>query len=87
MGKCCPILAFQLRLLNVFCPLCTHLNLERLGHLEGREALALCPGDRSHLLCFRTDSSFSFMAFFFTFMAQLVISIIQAVGIPGWGVW
>uniref|UniRef100_A0A8D2NFH0 Secretory carrier-associated membrane protein n=1 Tax=Zonotrichia albicollis TaxID=44394 RepID=A0A8D2NFH0_ZONAL len=33
-----------------------------------------------------TDSSFSFMAFFFTFMAQLVISIIQAVGIPGWGV-
>ncbi|KAM9641164.1 secretory carrier-associated membrane protein 5 isoform 5-T6 [Morphnus guianensis] len=31
-------------------------------------------------------SSFSFMAFFFTFMAQLVISIIQAVGIPGWGV-
>nr|XP_020729275.1 secretory carrier-associated membrane protein 5 [Odocoileus virginianus texanus] len=42
--------------------------------------------DRSHLLCCRTDSSFSFMAFFFTFMAQLVISIIQAVGIPGWGV-
>lgn len=39
------------------------------------------------LLCHRTDSSFSFMAFFFTFMAQLVISIIQAVGIPGWGVW
>ncbi|CAJ0964572.1 unnamed protein product [Ranitomeya imitator] len=31
-------------------------------------------------------SSFNFMAFFFTFMAQLVISIIQAVGIPGWGV-
>lgn len=26
------------------------------------------------------------MAFFFTFMAQVVISIIQAVGIPGWGV-
>ncbi|XP_019523488.1 PREDICTED: secretory carrier-associated membrane protein 5 isoform X2 [Hipposideros armiger] len=35
---------------------------------------------------FKTDSSFSFMAFFFTFMAQLVISIIQAVGIPGWGI-
>ncbi|KAE8617443.1 hypothetical protein XENTR_v10009073 [Xenopus tropicalis] len=34
----------------------------------------------------RTDSSFNFMAFFFTFSAQLVISIIQAVGIPGWGV-
>lgn len=41
----------------------------------------------NHPLCHRTDSSFSFMAFFFTFMAQLVISIIQAVGIPGWGVW
>ncbi|KAE8617440.1 hypothetical protein XENTR_v10009073 [Xenopus tropicalis] len=36
---------------------------------------------------FKTDSSFNFMAFFFTFSAQLVISIIQAVGIPGWGVW
>uniref|UniRef100_F7AFR2 Secretory carrier-associated membrane protein n=1 Tax=Xenopus tropicalis TaxID=8364 RepID=F7AFR2_XENTR len=35
---------------------------------------------------FKTDSSFNFMAFFFTFSAQLVISIIQAVGIPGWGV-
>ncbi|KAI5941576.1 Secretory carrier-associated membrane protein 5 [Manis javanica] len=35
---------------------------------------------------FKTDSSFSFMAFFFTFMAQLAISVIQAVGIPGWGV-
>uniref|UniRef100_A0A8C6BAF3 Secretory carrier-associated membrane protein n=1 Tax=Monodon monoceros TaxID=40151 RepID=A0A8C6BAF3_MONMO len=63
-----------------------HLNLEGLRSLEGREALALYPGDGSHLLCCRTDSSFSFMAFFFTFMAQLVISIIQAVGIPGWGV-
>lgn len=37
-------------------------------------------------LC-RTDSSFNFMAFFFVFMAQVVISIIQTVGIPGWGVW
>lgn len=87
MGQCCPILASQLRPLNVFCALCTHFTLEGRGGLEGRESLALCPGDRSHLLCCRTDSSFSFMAFFFTFVAQLVISIIQAVGIPGWGVW
>ncbi|XP_076853427.1 secretory carrier-associated membrane protein 5 [Brachyhypopomus gauderio] len=35
---------------------------------------------------FRTDSSFNFMAFFFVFMAQVVITIIQAIGIPGWGV-
>lgn len=35
----------------------------------------------------RTDSSFNFMAFFFVFMAQVVISIIQCIGIPGWGVW
>uniref|UniRef100_A0A8B9HHR5 Secretory carrier-associated membrane protein n=1 Tax=Astyanax mexicanus TaxID=7994 RepID=A0A8B9HHR5_ASTMX len=35
---------------------------------------------------FRTDSSFNYMAFFFVFMAQIVIAIIQAIGIPGWGV-
>lgn len=57
-------------------------SLESSGCLPGRETRSSEP-----LLCHRTDSSFSFMAFFFTFMAQLVISIIQAVGIPGWGVW
>uniref|UniRef100_A0A7N8YB64 Secretory carrier-associated membrane protein n=1 Tax=Mastacembelus armatus TaxID=205130 RepID=A0A7N8YB64_9TELE len=36
---------------------------------------------------FRTDSSFNFMMFFFVFMAQVGISIIQSIGIPGWGVW
>ncbi|XP_038855233.1 secretory carrier-associated membrane protein 5-like [Salvelinus namaycush] len=34
---------------------------------------------------FKTDSSFNFMAFFFVFMAQVGISIIQCIGIPGWG--
>lgn len=34
---------------------------------------------------FRTDSSFSFFFFFFIFFCQIVIFIIQAVGIPGWG--
>lgn len=34
---------------------------------------------------FRTDSSFSFFFFFFVFFAQVVIFVIQAVGIPGWG--
>uniref|UniRef100_A0A3P9JQ88 Secretory carrier-associated membrane protein n=2 Tax=Oryzias TaxID=8089 RepID=A0A3P9JQ88_ORYLA len=32
------------------------------------------------------DSSFNFMLFFFVFMAQVGISIIQSIGIPGWGV-
>ncbi|CAM4641581.1 unnamed protein product [Leuciscus chuanchicus] len=41
---------------------------------------------RSIYNAFKTDSSFYFMAFFFVFMAQLFISIIQAIGIPGWGV-
>uniref|UniRef100_A0A8C7UUG8 Secretory carrier-associated membrane protein n=1 Tax=Oncorhynchus mykiss TaxID=8022 RepID=A0A8C7UUG8_ONCMY len=36
---------------------------------------------------FKTDSSFNFMAFFFVFMAQVGISIIQCIGIPAWGNW
>ncbi|XP_039990195.1 secretory carrier-associated membrane protein 2 [Xiphias gladius] len=34
---------------------------------------------------FKTDSSFSFFFFFFVFFCQVVIFIIQSVGIPGWG--
>nr|XP_057930966.1 secretory carrier-associated membrane protein 2 [Doryrhamphus excisus] len=34
---------------------------------------------------FKTDSSFSFFFFFFVFFCQVVIFIIQAVGIPKWG--
>lgn len=37
--KHCPILAPHLRLLTIFCSLCTHLNLKGLGGLEGRESL------------------------------------------------
>ncbi|KAE8296785.1 Secretory carrier-associated membrane protein 2 [Larimichthys crocea] len=34
---------------------------------------------------FKTDSSFSFFFFFFVFFCQVVILIIQSVGIPRWG--
>lgn len=34
---------------------------------------------------FRSDSSFSFMNFFFVCGVQLVLSIVQAIGISGWG--
>ncbi|XP_064421879.1 secretory carrier-associated membrane protein 2 isoform X2 [Latimeria chalumnae] len=34
---------------------------------------------------FRTDSSFNFFFFFFVFFFQIIIYIIQAVGIPSWG--
>lgn len=33
------------------------------------------------------DSSFNFMAFFFIFGAQFVLTVIQAVGFAGWGAW
>ncbi|XP_061451066.1 secretory carrier-associated membrane protein 2 [Rhineura floridana] len=35
---------------------------------------------------FRSDSSFSFFVFFFIFLCQIAIYIIQAVGIPNWGI-
>ncbi|KAM8860474.1 secretory carrier-associated membrane protein 2 [Synchiropus picturatus] len=34
---------------------------------------------------FKTDSSFSFFFFFFVFLGQVIIFIIQSVGIPYWG--
>ncbi|XP_029773441.1 secretory carrier-associated membrane protein 4 [Suricata suricatta] len=34
---------------------------------------------------FRADSSFNFMAFFFIFGAQFVLTVIQAIGLSGWG--
>nr|XP_020478797.1 secretory carrier-associated membrane protein 2-like isoform X2 [Monopterus albus] len=34
---------------------------------------------------FKTDSSFSFFFFFFVFFCQVVIFVIQSVGIPKWG--
>ncbi|XP_040146656.2 secretory carrier-associated membrane protein 4 isoform X5 [Ictidomys tridecemlineatus] len=36
---------------------------------------------------FRADSSFNFMAFFFLFGAQFVLTVLQAVGFSGWGAW
>ncbi|XP_049732169.1 secretory carrier-associated membrane protein 4 isoform X1 [Elephas maximus indicus] len=36
---------------------------------------------------FRADSSFNFMAFFFIFGAQFVLTVIQAIGLSGWGAW
>uniref|UniRef100_A0A8C6V5C3 Secretory carrier-associated membrane protein n=1 Tax=Naja naja TaxID=35670 RepID=A0A8C6V5C3_NAJNA len=34
---------------------------------------------------FRSDSSFNFMAFFFIFGAQFILTVFQAIGFGGWG--
>uniref|UniRef100_A0A6B2F3H1 Secretory carrier-associated membrane protein n=1 Tax=Bothriechis nigroviridis TaxID=88079 RepID=A0A6B2F3H1_BOTNI len=34
---------------------------------------------------FRSDSSFNFMAFFFIFGAQFILTVLQAIGFKGWG--
>uniref|UniRef100_A0A674HIL9 Secretory carrier-associated membrane protein n=1 Tax=Taeniopygia guttata TaxID=59729 RepID=A0A674HIL9_TAEGU len=36
---------------------------------------------------FRSDSSFNFMAFFFIFGAQFLLTVLQAIGFSGWGAW
>uniref|UniRef100_A0A8C6UD53 Secretory carrier-associated membrane protein n=1 Tax=Neogobius melanostomus TaxID=47308 RepID=A0A8C6UD53_9GOBI len=41
--------------------------------------------DRISLSLSRSDSSFNFFSFFFVFFIQVVVYIIQTVGIPGWG--
>uniref|UniRef100_A0A452TI57 Secretory carrier-associated membrane protein n=1 Tax=Ursus maritimus TaxID=29073 RepID=A0A452TI57_URSMA len=48
-------------------------------------AAALLPFDGCSLFLSRADSSFNFMAFFFIFGAQFVLTIIQAIGLAGWG--
>lgn len=36
---------------------------------------------------FRSDSSFNFMVFFFIFLFQIIITIVQSVGFSGGGSW
>ncbi|XP_063603215.1 uncharacterized protein LOC134779139 isoform X4 [Penaeus indicus] len=36
---------------------------------------------------FRSDSSFNFMVFFFVFSFQLIVSVINAIGVPSMGTW
>lgn len=43
--------------------------------------------DGCSLFLSRADSSFNFMAFFFIFGAQFVLTVIQAIGLAGWGAW
>lgn len=44
-------------------------------------------GDPAFSVTCRADSSFNFMAFFFIFGAQFVLTVIQAIGFSGWGAW
>lgn len=44
-------------------------------------------GDPASSVICRADSSFNFMAFFFIFGAQFVLTVIQAIGFSGWGAW
>lgn len=74
MGTVCPQRA-------VFSSLCRG----RVGQSLGAGAWPGHPHGRS--LSSRADSSFNFMAFFFIFGAQFVLTVIQAVGFSGWGAW
>ncbi|KAM6216680.1 secretory carrier-associated membrane protein 4 [Rhynchocyon petersi] len=46
---------------------------------------ASVPGHIGHCRHVRADSSFNFMAFFFLFGAQFVLTVIQAIGFSHWG--
>uniref|UniRef100_A0A1A8Q1D9 Secretory carrier-associated membrane protein n=1 Tax=Nothobranchius pienaari TaxID=704102 RepID=A0A1A8Q1D9_9TELE len=56
------------------------------NHEEKLKKKQVHEGEDISDLFLRTDSSFNFMLFFFVFMAQVGISVIQSIGIPGWGV-
>lgn len=55
-------------------------------HLLGSRRAHAASDGRALSLC-SADSSFNFMAFFFVFGAQFVLTVIQAVGFAGWGAW
>lgn len=63
------------------------------GAVTARPAPGLVPscaasGHKQVFFCpHRADSSFNFMAFFFIFGAQFVLTVIQAIGFSGWGAW
>uniref|UniRef100_UPI0037E855C5 secretory carrier-associated membrane protein 2 n=1 Tax=Semicossyphus pulcher TaxID=241346 RepID=UPI0037E855C5 len=79
--------------LNLLACLAAFINDSKLGVDFGLSILWLILFAPCSFLCwyrpiykaFKTDSSFSFFFFFFVFFCQVVVFIIQSVGIPNWG--
>ncbi|PIO16440.1 hypothetical protein AB205_0067460 [Aquarana catesbeiana] len=61
------------------------IQWSRFTQLRGGRRSALEKGPVCLWLGFRSDSSFNFMTFFFICGVQFVLSVVQAIGISGWG--
>lgn len=78
--------------LNVFACLAAFIKVSSYGTMFGLSILWFClftPCSmcwyRPAYNSFKSDSSFYFFLFFFIYFFQLCWSVVQAVGIPGWG--
>ncbi len=59
----------------------------RFLHLSWRLASTLFSHNLILCLHYRSDSSFRFFVFFFVYICQFGVHVLQTIGITGWGTW